>query len=62
MRWRITVRGDAPRVELRGYVDELGLVQELATALKPLDLIVVASPATADYDPFSEGHEEREIT
>lgn len=54
-RWRITVRGAAPRrVELRGYVDlPLVELEDLAATLKPYGL-VMASPADDDYDPFAE--------
>lgn len=54
MRFRITVRGLA--IELRGYLDELGIegqpgIKELAEAMKPFG-VVVASEADRDYNPF----------
>lgn len=60
-RIRITVRGDNPRVELRGYMDVksyewLGAFSE---AMKPYG-IVVASQADRDYDPFSEHREDEQ--
>jgi hypothetical protein len=52
-RIKITVRGDDPRVELRGYVDvdsyeALGRFSEV---MKPYG-IVVASLTDTDYNPF----------
>jgi len=49
-RFRITVHGHG--LELRGYVDEQRNLASLAQALNPLGLMVVASEADADYDPF----------
>lgn len=53
MRYRITIRRDAPkRTELRGYVDmDLPELNALARAMEPFGL-VIASPAPAEYDPF----------
>lgn len=52
MRWRVTVRGDSPRVELRGYLDgEHDRLVAFSEAMKPYGL-VMASPADPGYDPF----------
>lgn len=55
MRFRITIRGDAPkRVELRGYADlDLDQLNALAEAMEPFGL-VIASPAPPGFDPFGE--------
>lgn len=53
MRFRITVRGE--KCELRGYIDsddDGAQVRELAQLMKPFG-IVVASPTTDDYEPFT---------
>lgn len=43
-RWRITARHTS--AELRGYLDgDVGDLELLATALKPLGWVVIASPA-----------------
>lgn len=58
MRYRITLRrsDDRPNgpdtVELRGYMDDTDNMVALADALQPLGILVVASPAEDDYDPF----------
>jgi hypothetical protein len=53
MRWRVTIRGDAPtRVELRGYIDESVDVGALAAAMEPFGLVMV-SPESDAYDPFA---------
>jgi len=53
-RVRITVRGDNPRVELRGYMDVKSYewLAAFSEVMKPYG-IVVASPADDDYDPFN---------
>jgi hypothetical protein len=54
MRFRITIRNDEPRLELRGYADlEPLALQHFAATLKPYGL-VIASPADDDYDPFDD--------
>lgn len=57
MRIRITVRGDAPRIELRGYLDlvddDATRLHAFADAMLPFG-IVVASHEADDYDPFTE--------
>ena len=52
-RVRITVRGDDPRVELRGYMDveDFERLGQFSDLMKPYG-IVVASFAEDDYDPF----------
>ena len=52
-RFRITVRSDQPRNELRGYLDIEGIadLEAFARAMEPYG-IVMASPADDDYDPF----------
>lgn len=62
MRYRITVRGESPRVELRGYFDgdyaRLALFSDLMTPYG----IVVASPAEDDYDPFDTGVSDTKVS
>ena len=51
MRYRVTLRGEG--TELRGYVsDNPTHLMNLAAAVEPLALLVIASPADDDYDPF----------
>jgi len=50
-RFRVTIRGH--KVELRGWVDGLPAVNDLAQQVRPLGWIVVTSPAEPDYDPFA---------
>jgi len=57
MRFRITIRGDAPtnlgRFELRGYADlELDQLRHFARLMTPYG-IVVGSVAEDDYNPFT---------
>jgi hypothetical protein len=56
-RWRLTVR--SADVELRGWMDtdstsQVGSdeLRDLADALRPLGVMVYASPAEPDFDPF----------
>lgn len=52
-RWRITIRNDEPRLELRGYADlEYGDLVAMSNVLKPYGL-VIASPIEDDYNPFA---------
>jgi hypothetical protein len=55
MRYRVTVRGDHPPVELRGFVDADTIVRlhRFADAMEPYGL-VIASEAEDDYWPWSE--------
>ena len=53
-RFRITVRGEG--VELRGYIDSEEALHQIAGALGNR-VVVVASPASDDYNPFEKtGH------
>lgn len=51
-RFRVTVRGDG--IELRGYIDGVQHLNSVARATQDLDqpVVVVASPAPEDYNPF----------
>jgi hypothetical protein len=49
MRYRVTIRTD--QIELRGYVDGVKTLVELAEAMKPITM-VICSPADDDYNPF----------
>lgn len=52
MRWRITLRNDSPRREMRGYFDGTpGELEQFAERMNGL-AVVIASPADRDYDPF----------
>jgi hypothetical protein len=54
MKWRITVRSD--QIELRGYIEgEQPDLVALADAFKPLNALVMASPADDDYYPWERG-------
>lgn len=53
MRFRITIRSD--HIEARGWCDGEAELRELAAALDPLGIMVVASPAAPDYAPFGGG-------
>jgi hypothetical protein len=54
MRYRITIRGDAPRTELRGYADLSAIeLVAFADAMRPFGLVIV-SYADDDYDPFED--------
>lgn len=47
-RWRITIRADQPRAELRGFLDaDMKRLEAFARALEPFGL-VLASPADPD--------------
>lgn len=51
MRWRITVASD-DHCMLRGYLDgDYDRLTEFSAAMEPFGL-VIASPATDDYNPF----------
>jgi len=52
MRYRITLRGE--HLELRGYLDDIDLLRKLGDAIEPLNIMVVASPADADFNPFGQ--------
>jgi hypothetical protein len=60
-RFRITIRPqhveDTGAVELRGWLETEDRLVELADALKPLGLWVIASPAESDYDPFTDDND-----
>lgn len=58
MRFRITLRNDAPRVELRGYADfeSYQSLVEFSKWMKPYAL-VIASPQEDDFDPFTGGED-----
>lgn len=50
-RWRITARHTS--AELRGYLDgDVGNLEDLANAVRPLGWVIIASPADVAYDPF----------
>ena len=52
-RYRITIRGDD--AELRGYMDgNRASLTKLSMMTKPFGLVVVASEAEDDYNPFKE--------
>lgn len=52
-RFRITIRSDEPRMELRGYADFISQadIERFARAMEPYGL-VIGSLADKDYDPF----------
>jgi hypothetical protein len=50
-RFRITARG--VDVELRGYADGVANAAILADAVKPMGLVVMASEAADDFNPFA---------
>lgn len=50
-RYRITLRG--VDVELRGYVDGSANLRIIADAVDPMGLMVVASEADDDFNPFA---------
>jgi hypothetical protein len=52
MRIRVTIRGEDPRTELRGYSDDQDFVDAVANIADDLGLITVVSIADDDYDPF----------
>ena len=55
-RYRITIRGDDPVIELRGYVDHWSVLERLCSGLQDYfgnTVTVIASTAEDGYDPFT---------
>lgn len=50
-RFRITIRGEQPPVELRGFVDSPEAVMGMSEAVRPWG-VLIASLAPDDYSPF----------
>ena len=55
-RFRLTIRGDDPVVELRGYVDHWSVVERVTRGLRDYfgdTVTVIVSVEEDDYDPFA---------
>jgi len=50
-RFRITIRGEQPPVELRGFVDSPEAVMAISEVIRPWG-VLIASQAPDDYSPF----------